>query len=90
MATMRGVITPNREYLEKFARDIIDKKVTEEDIDRVVVAEAHDDNAAKKYTKGLLNKLVDKSQDVIVETLYTTVRSQGLILAMVIIEWAKL
>jgi N-acyl-D-aspartate/D-glutamate deacylase len=68
MATMRGVITHNREYLDKFARDIKDKKVTEADIDRVVVVE-NNDNSAKKYLKGLWSKLIDKSQDAIVDML---------------------
>lgn len=92
MATMRGVITPNREYLDKFARDIKDKKVTEADIDRVVVVEAQDDvlNAAKKYTKGFINKAVDKSHTVIVDMLYTAIQTQGLPLLLLIIEYAKL
>lgn len=88
MAIMRGVITPNREYLDKFARDIKDKKVTETDTDRVVV-EGDDDNAAKKYLRGLWSKLVDKSQNEIVDMLFTVIRTESLYLAKLIIKLTK-
>jgi hypothetical protein len=84
MATMRGVITPRREDLEKLARKIIDKKVTEHDIDRV-----QGDSGAKKYLRGLWNKLVDKSQNELVETLFSAIRTQGVPLAILLAELAK-
>lgn len=84
MATMRGVITPRRADLETLANHIIDKKVTEQDIDR-----AQGDSGAKKYLKGLWSKLIDKSQNEIVETLFSMIRTQGLPLAILLIELAK-
>jgi hypothetical protein len=79
-AISQGVIKPRREDLDKLAREIIDKKVTEQDIDRV-----EGDSKAKKYLRELWNKLVDKSQSEIAEMLFSAIRTQGLHLALLLL-----
>src|ERR687896_137926 len=74
-AISQGVIS--QEDLDKLAREIIDKKVTEQDIDRV-----GGDSKAKKYLRELWNKLVDKSRSEIVEMLFSAIQTQGLHLAL--------
>jgi hypothetical protein len=73
-----------KQYLAKLSREIKDKKVTERDIDR-----AEGDSGAKKYLKGLLSKLVDKSQDEIADTLFSAIRTQGLPLASLLINLSR-
>jgi hypothetical protein len=73
-----------REDLDKLARQIIDKKVTEQDIDRV-----EGDSKAKKYLRELLNKLVDKSRSEIVEMLFSAIQTQGLHLALLSLNLAR-
>ena len=71
MALAQGVIKPSNAYLERLAKAIKDKKITEQDIDS-----AEGDSGAKNYLKGLWSKLVDKSQNEIVETLISTIKTQ--------------
>jgi hypothetical protein len=75
---------PRREDLDKLAREIIDKKVTEQDIDRV-----EGDSKAKKYLRELWNKLVDKSRSEIVEMLFSAIQTQGLHLALLSLNLAR-
>ena len=81
-AISQGVIS--QEDLDKLAREIIDKKVTEQDIDRV-----GGDSKAKKYLRELWNKLVDKSQSEIVEMLFSAIQTQGLHLALLLLNLAR-
>lgn len=83
-AISQGVIKPRRGDLDKLSLEIIDKKVTEQDIDR-----AEGDSRAKKYLKGMWNKFVDKSQNEIVEMLFSAIRTQGLTLAILLINLAN-
>src|SRR5919106_4501999 len=69
--TADGMLVINR-ILGKLSQQIEDKKVTEQDIDR-----AEGDSGAKEYLKGLWSKLVDKSQNEIVETLFSAIQTQG-------------
>jgi hypothetical protein len=70
--------------LGKLSQQIEDKKVTDQDIDR-----AEGDSGAKEYLKGLWSKLVDKSQNEIVETLFSAIQTQGVPLVLLLIELAK-
>lgn len=79
-----GSHQPRREDLDNLAREIIDKKVTEQDIDRV-----EGDSKAKKYLRELWNKLVDKSQSEIAEMLFSAIRTQGLHLALLLLNLAR-
>ena len=79
-----GSHQPRREDLNKPAREIIDKKVTEQDIDRV-----EGDSKAKKYLRELWNKLVDKSRSEIVEMLFSAIQTQGLHLALLSLNLAR-
>jgi hypothetical protein len=79
-----GSHQPRREDLDNLAREIIDKKVTEQDIDRV-----EGDSKAKKYLRELRNKLVDKSQSEIAEMLFSAIRTQGLHLASLLLNLAR-
>ena len=79
-----GSHQPRREDLDKLAREIIDKKVTEQDIDRV-----EGDSKAKKYLRELWNKLVDKSQSEIAEMLFSAIRTQGLHLALLLLNLTR-
>ncbi|MGH9955180.1 MAG: hypothetical protein ACREAS_04860 [Nitrososphaera sp.] len=79
-----GSHQPRREDLDKLAREIIDKKVTEQDIDRV-----EGDSKAKKYLRELWNKLVDKSRSEIVEMLFSAIQTQGLHLALLSLNLAR-
>jgi hypothetical protein len=79
-----GSHQPRREDLDKLAREIIDKKVTEQDIDRV-----EGDSKAKKYLRELWNKLVDKSQSEIVEMLFSAIQTQGLHLALLLLNLTR-
>ena len=81
IAISQGATRPRREDLEKLSREIIDKKVTEEDIDR-----AEGDSRAKNYLKGLWNKFVDKSKDEIIEILLSAIRTHGLPLVLLLIN----
>ena len=81
-AISQGVIS--QEDLDKLAREIIDKKVTEQDIDRV-----EGDSKAKKYLRELWNKLVDKSRSEIVEMLFSAIQTQGLHLALLSLNLAR-
>jgi hypothetical protein len=78
--TADGMLVINR-ILGKLSRQIEDKKVTEQDIDR-----AEEDSGAKEYLKGMWNNFVDKSQNEILEMLFSAVRNQGLPLALLLIN----
>ena len=81
--TADGMLVINR-ILGKLSQQIEDKKVTDQDIDR-----AEGDSRAKEYLKGLWSKLVDKSQNEIVETLFSAIQTQGVPLVLLLIELAK-
>lgn len=70
--------------LGKLSEEIQAKKITELDIDRV-----EGDSRAKKYLKELWSKFVDKSQDEIIEELFSAIRIQGVPLVLLLIELAK-
>lgn len=72
------------EYFGKLSEEIQAKKITELDIDRV-----EGDSRAKKYLKELWSKFVDKSQDEIIEELFSAIRIQGVPLVLLLIELAK-
>jgi hypothetical protein len=78
--TADGMLVINR-ILGKFSQQIEDKKVTEQDIDR-----AEGDSGAKEYLKGMWNNFVDKSQNEILEMLFSAIRTQGLPLALLLIN----
>ncbi|MFL6494739.1 MAG: hypothetical protein ACJ70N_08030 [Nitrososphaera sp.] len=81
--TADGMLVINR-ILGKLSQKIEDKKITEQDIDS-----AEGDSGAKEHLKGLLNKLVDKSQNEIVETLFSAIQTQGMPIVLLLIELAK-
>jgi hypothetical protein len=81
--TANGMLVINR-VLGRLSQDIQDKKITKKDIDRV-----EGDSRAKKYLKDLWHKLVDKSQNEIVEMLFSAIRTQGVPLVLLLIELAK-
>ncbi|MDQ4101539.1 MAG: hypothetical protein M3115_05070 [Thermoproteota archaeon] len=78
--TADGMLVINR-ILGKLSQQIEDKKITEQDIDR---AEA--DSGAKEYLKGMWNNFVDKSQNEILEMLFSAIRTQGLPFALLLIN----
>ena len=78
--TADGMLVINR-ILGKLSQQIEDKKVTEQDIDR-----AEGDSGAKEYLKGMWNNFVDKSQNEILEMLFSAIRTQGLPLALLLIN----
>ncbi len=78
--TADGMLVINR-ILGKLSQQIEDKKVTEQDIDR-----AEGDSGAKEYLKGTWNNFVDKSQNEILEMLFSAIRTQGLPLALLLIN----
>src|SRR5918998_3407765 len=84
IAISQGVIKPRREDLDNLSHEIINKKVTEQDLDRV-----EGDNGSKKYLKGMWDKFLDKSQSEIVEMLFSAIRTQGLHLALLLINLAR-
>jgi hypothetical protein len=59
-------------YIAKLTRAMKDKKINEKDIDR---AEGKSD--VKKYFKETWRKIKDKSQDEIVDTFFSAIRSYG-------------
>jgi D-alanyl-D-alanine carboxypeptidase len=70
--------------LGELSQKIEGKKITEQDIDS-----AEGDSGAKEQLKGLLNKLADKSQNEIAETLFSAIQTQGIPLVLLLIELAK-
>ena len=78
--TADGMLVINR-ILGKLSQQIEDKKVKEQDIDR-----AEGDSGAKEYLKGMWNNFVDKSQNEILEMLFSAIRTQGLPLALLLIN----
>jgi hypothetical protein len=78
--TADGMLVVNR-ILGKLSRQIEDKKVTEQDIDH-----AEGDSGAKEYLKGMRNNFVGKSQNEILEMLFSDTRTQGLSLALLLIN----
>jgi hypothetical protein len=78
--TADGMLVINR-ILGKFSQQIEDKKVTEQDIDR-----AEGDSGTKEYLKGMWNNFVDKSQNEILEMLFSAIRTQGLPFALLLIN----
>ena len=78
--TADGMLVVNR-ILGKLSQQIEDKKVTEQDIDR-----AEGDSGAKEYLKGMWNKFVDKSQNEILEMLFSGIRTQGLPFVLLLIN----
>ena len=78
--TADGMLVINR-ILGKLSQQIEDKKVTEQDIDR-----AEGDSGAKEHLKGMWNNFVDKSQNEILEMLFSAIRTQGLPLALLLIN----
>jgi hypothetical protein len=81
IAISQGVIKPKREVLDKFASEIKDKTVTEQDIDRV-----QGDSKAKQFLKGLLSKVVEKTHEEIVEMLYSAAKTHGWRIVFVIVQ----
>ncbi len=78
--TADGMLVVNR-ILGKLSQQIEDKKVTEQDIDR-----AEGDSGAKEYLKGMWNNFVDKSQNEILEMLFSAIRTQGLPFVLLLIN----
>ena len=78
--TADGMLVMNR-ILGKLSQQIEDKKVTERDIDR-----AEGDSGTKEYLKGTWNNFVDKSQNEILEMLFSAIRTQGFPFALLLIN----
>ena len=78
--TADGMLVVNR-ILGKLSQQIEDKKVTEQDIDR-----AEGDSEAKEYLKGMWNNFVDKSQNEILEMLFSAIRTEGLSFVLLLIN----
>jgi hypothetical protein len=78
--TADGMLVINR-ILGKLSQRIEDKKVTEQDIDR-----AEEDSGAKEYLKGMWNNFVGKSQNEILEMLFSAIRTQGLPFVLLLIN----
>ena len=76
--TADGMLVVNR-ILGKLSQQIEDKKVTEQDIDR-----AEGDSGAKDHLKGMWNNFVDKSQNEILEMLFSAIRTQGFPFALLL------
>ena len=78
--TADGMLVINRIF-GKLSQKIEDKKVTEQDIDR-----AEGDSGAKEHLKGMWNNFVDKSQNEILEMLFSAIRTQGLPFVLLLIN----
>lgn len=78
--TADGMLVINR-ILGKLSQQIEDKKVTEQDIDC-----AEEDSGSKEQLKGMWNNFVGKSQNEILEMLFSAIRTQGLPLALLLIN----
>jgi hypothetical protein len=73
-----------KRYLGDLSRAIKDRRVTEKDIER-----AEGGIEVKKYFKGILSKILDKSQEEIVNTLFSAIRTQGIPLIVLLISLAR-
>jgi hypothetical protein len=78
--TADGMLVINR-ILGKLSQQIEDMKVTEQDIDRV-----EGDSGAKEYLKGMSNNFIGKSQNEILEMLFSAIRTQGLPFVLLLIN----
>ena len=78
--TADGMLVINR-ILGKLSQQIEDKKVMDQDIDR-----AEGDSGAKEYLKGMWNNFVDKSQNEVLEMLFSAIRTRGLPFVLLLIN----
>ncbi len=73
MALAQGVIKPSNAYLEKLAKEIKEKKITEQDIDRIEGSNEQKTTMKEK----ILNKLGDKALGQLVAEISSVIRTQG-------------
>jgi hypothetical protein len=73
-----------KQYLGDLSRAIKDRRVTDKDVEH-----AEGGIEVKKYFKELLSKILDKSQDEIVNTLFSAIRTQGIPLIVLLISLAR-
>jgi hypothetical protein len=73
MALSQGVIKPSNAYLERLAKEIKEKKITEQDVNRV---EGHSEQK-KTIQEKIFNKLGDKALNQLVAELFSLVKTNG-------------
>jgi hypothetical protein len=73
MALAHGVIKPSNAYLERLAKAIKEKKITEQDVNRV---EGHSEVKITMKEK-IFNKLGDKALNQLVAELFSLVKTGG-------------
>jgi hypothetical protein len=71
MALAQGVIKPSNAYLERLAKAIKEKKITEQDVNRV---EGHGEQK-KTIQEKIFNKLGDKALNQLVAELFSLVKT---------------
>lgn len=70
-----------KQYLAELSTAIKDKQITDHVIER-----AQGDNVIKKYFKELLSKVKDRSQDEIVDALFSAIKTHGVKMTIMLVS----